>query len=106
MVAKAAWGGKGGKGAKGRGKGKDKGKAKGKKKGKPRDGSVAPQMAAVKFCRHHLKGTCTKGDACLWPHYEKDVVDKMKKEEQRRFDSRLAEYKKEKENAAAAAQGS
>ena len=85
---------------------KERIKEKERKKGKPRDGSVAPQMAAVKFCRHHLKGTCTKGDACNWPHYEKDIVDKMKKEAQRRFDSQLAEYKKERENAAAAAQGS
>ena len=41
-----------------------------------------------------------------WPHYEQVEVDKMKKEENIRFDSKMAEYKKSKEKAAAASAAS
>ena len=35
--------------------------------------------SAPKYCGDHLKGKCTKGDNCPWPHQDPYAVDQIKK---------------------------
>ena len=83
------------KGSRGRGKGRDKGKGKGKKGSRSKSAGARGGDAAAtetiiyqlkckqRWCPHHLKGVCPKGDSCPLPHLDEDAVNRIKAAERR-----------------------
>ena len=80
---------------------KDVAKAKGKsKKGSrsksagARDGDAVATETIIhqlkskqRWCPHHLKGACPKGDSCALPHLDEDAVNRIKAAERRQMES-------------------
>jgi hypothetical protein len=40
-----------------------------------------------RWCPHHLKGACPKGDSCALPHLDEDAVNRIKAAERRQRES-------------------
>ena len=59
----------------GKGRGKGGGKGDGKSSGTGGDSSAG----ALRYCHWHLKGKCTRGDDCHFPHIDKAEVDRLNK---------------------------
>jgi len=59
-----------------------------------RDGDAAATETIIhqlkskqRWCPHHLKGACPKGDSCALPHLDEDAVNRIKAAERRQRES-------------------
>ena len=83
------------------GKGAEKGKGKGnqgsRSKSEGARGGDATATETIthqlkskeRWCPHHLKGACPKGDSCALPHLDEDAVNRIKAAERRQREATL-----------------